>query len=192
MRKLLFTLAVVFTCFSVSMAQDDVFQKGDLVLGVGVGLGNNLGGTGYKSSIPPIVITGEYGLTDALIKKTGKGYVGVGGYLAYTANKYSWGDYNGEDAGWKYSYIVVGGRGAFHYQFVDKLDTYAGAIVGYNIASSSTYGPSGWSSNYTNSVGGFTYSTFVGARYYFTEKIAVYAEAGYGFNLLEAGLAFKF
>ena len=190
MKKLLFTLAVAFACVSGSMAQDDVFTKGDLVLGVGVGLGNNLGGTGYKSSVPPIILTGEYGITDALIKKTGKGYVGVGGYLAYTANKFNAGTYDGVEYGTKWTYMIIAGRGAFHYQLVDKLDTYAGAIAGFNIASASTYGWDGY--NYNNSAGGFTYSTFVGARYYFSEKLAVYAEAGFGFNILEAGLSFKF
>ena len=191
MKKIIFTLAVIFAFVAASSAQDEVFSKGDLVFGVGLGLGNNLGGTGYKTSIPPIVITGEYGLTDALIKKTGKGYVGVGGYLAYTANKSSYRWTSGEEYGWKWSYLIVGGRGAFHYQFVDKLDTYAGAIFGFNISSSSYYGWDGYTGG-TDSRGGFTYSTFVGARYYFADKISVFAEAGYGFNFLEAGLSIKF
>jgi len=191
MKKIIFTLAVMFACVSASIAQDDAFGKGSKVLNLGVGLGSYIGGSGYKSTMPPIVLSGEYGLTDALIKKTGKGYVGVGGYLAYTANKYSWGDYDGKDAGWKYSYIIVGARGAFHYQFVDKLDTYAGVMLGYNIASTSAYGPTGWSGA-GNSVGGFTYSSFVGARYYFNDKFAAFAEVGYGIAALELGLAIKF
>ena len=192
MKKILLVLAICFAGVSVSKAQDDVFTKGDKVLHVGVGLGSYLGGTGYKSSIPPIVISGEYGLTDALIKKTGKGYVGVGGYLAYSSNKYSWGDWEGHDVGWKYTYIIVGARGAFHYQFIPKLDTYAGVMLGYNIASSSAYGSSGWSSNYSNSVGGFTYSGFAGARYYFKDSFAAFAEVGYGIAALELGIAIKF
>ena len=188
MKKVIFTLAVMFACVSASMAQEDVFQKGDMVLGVGVGIGNRLIGTGYSTTIPPIIIMGEYGITDALIQKTGKGFVGVGGYFAYTTNKYK---YSGSDYGWKYSNMIIAGRGAFHYQFVDKLDTYAGVIAGFNISSSSWYGSTGHDYK-ADSNGGFIYSTFVGARYYFTDNIAVFAEAGYGFNLLEAGLAIKF
>ena len=192
MKKLFFTLAVIFACVSVSKAQEDVFQKGDMVLGVGIGIGNTLNSSGYKSSIPPIIIMGEYGLTDALIKKTGKGYVGVGGYLSYTANKYEYSYAGSGTYGWKYTYMIIGGRGAFHYQLVDKLDTYAGVIAGFNIASSKSYGDWGSTTLSASSNGGFVYSTFVGARYFFTDKIAVFAEVGYGFNLLEAGVAFKF
>jgi len=191
MKKFILVFAIIFAWVSASSAQDEVFSKGDLVFGVGLGLGNNLGGTGYKTSIPPIVITGEYGLTDALIKNTGKGYVGVGGYLAYTANKSSYRWSSGEEYGWKWTYLIIGARGAFHYQLVDKLDTYAGAIVGFNIASSSYYGWDGYTGG-TSSAGGLTYSTFAGARYYLADKIAVFAEAGYGFNFLEAGLSIKF
>ena len=183
-------MAVFFATVSVSNAQEDAFKKGDKVFQVGLGLGNRLGGTGYSTTVPPIVISGEYGITDALIKKTGKGYVGVGGYFAYTANKSKY-DISGYEYGWKWSYMIIAGRGAFHYQFVDKLDTYAGVIAGFNIASSSYYGHAGYDTD-TDSNGGFTYSTFVGARYYFTGNISVFAEAGYGFNLLEAGLAIKF
>ena len=191
MKKGIFTLAVMFLCISGAMAQEDVFTKGDKVFQIGLGLGNNLGGTGYSSTIPPIVMSGEYGLTDALIKKTGKGYVGVGGYFAYTANKHKIGNFDGDDYGWKWTYMIIGGRGAFHYQFVDNLDTYAGVIAGFNIATSKYYGYDGYTDS-AASAGGFTYSTFVGARYYFANNIAVFGEAGYGFNLLEAGLAIKF
>ena len=191
MKKLLLVLAVTFASVSGSMAQDDVFTKGSKVLNIGVGLGGNLGGSGYKTAIPPIVISGEYGLTDALIKKTGEGYVGVGGYLAYSSNKYEYGEINGKDYGWKYSYIIIGARGAFHYQFVPKLDTYAGVMLGYNVASASVYGHDTWNVD-SDSRGGFTYSTFAGARYYFTDKFAAYAEVGYGIANLELGLAIKF
>jgi len=191
MKKLFITLAVIFAYVSASTAQDDVFQKGDVVIHAGVGLGSYLGGTGYKSTLPPIIISGEYGLTDALIKKTGKGYVGVGGYLAYSANKYEIGTYDNDKYGWKYSYIIVGARGAFHYQFIPKLDTYAGVMLGYNIASSSYYGYSGYTGT-ASSAGGFAYSGFAGARYYFSDKLAVFAEVGYGIAALELGIALKF
>ena len=189
MKKFIFTLAIMFACVSISKAQEDVFQKGNVVLGVGIGIGNTLNSAGYSSTIPPIVISGEYGITDALIQQTGKGYVGVGGYFAYTANKYK---YYETDYGWKYSNMTIAGRGSFHYQFVDKLDTYAGVIAGFNISSKKSYGYWGSVSYAVASQEGFIYSTFVGARYYLTDNIAVFGEAGYGFNLFEAGIAIKF
>ena len=33
---------------------------------------------------------------------------------------------------------------------------------------------------------------FAGARYYFADKIAVFTEAGYGFNFLKTGLRSNF
>ena len=190
MKKVLFTLLVAMACVLTASAQEEVFVKGDKVAHAGFGIGSYLGGSGYTSTVPPVLISAEYGVTDALLNN-GKGYVGVGGYMAYSANKYNAGSYNGADYGWKHSYIIIGARGAFHYQFVDKLDTYAGAMLGYNIASSSYFGNSGYNGA-SNSVGGVTYTSFVGARYYFTDKIAAFGEVGYGIAALELGVAVKF
>ena len=189
MKKLIVTLAIVFASVSVSRAQD-VFEKGDFVAHVGLGLGTYLKLFGYKTSVPPILTSGEYCITNALINN-GKGYVGVGGYLAYTSYKHDWGTWLGEEAGWKTSYIIFGARGAFHYQLVDNLDTYAGVMLGYQVASTSYYGPSGWTgdADVDNSIAD---SYFVGARYYFTDNIAAFAELGYGIAALEFGLAIKF
>ena len=185
MKRLFLAVAILFACVSVTMAQD-VFVKGDKIGHIGFGVGDFLGGTGYKTTVPPVLISGEYGLTDALLEN-GKGFIGVGGYMAYAANKHT---YSG-NYGYKYSYFIIGGRGAFHYQFVDKLDTYAGAMLGYNVASASYFGDDEFSGAKADA-GGVTYSTFIGARYYFAENIAAFAELGYGIAALELGLAFKF
>jgi len=187
MKKLLFALAVAFASVSGSMAQDEVFVKGSKVLNVGVGLGSYQTGS---MVIPPIAISGEYGITDALISSTGQGYIGVGGYLAYTSSKESFG-YDSHSFDWKYSYLIIGARGAFHYQFVDKLDTYAGVMLGYNIGSVSYSGDGGHGLP-KPSVGGFIPSGFAGARYYFSDNLAVYGEVGYGIAALELGLSVKF
>ncbi len=53
--------------------------------------------------------------------------------------------------------------------------------------------------NYPNGVGSFSAGTYsgvsltglIGARYYFTDKIGAYLEAGFGVSVLQLGLAVK-
>ncbi|MDR0371057.1 MAG: hypothetical protein LBH80_04300 [Prevotellaceae bacterium] len=174
MKKIIFGLFLLFSFSAASQAQ--VFSQGDKVVNVGIGFGSYLGGSGYSIIIPPLAGSFEYGIVDGLIN--GNASIGVGGYLGFASEK---------TFDWHYNYFILGARGAFHYQFVDKLDTYAGLILGYNITSSSG---SGIGVN-NNSLSGFAYSTFVGARYYFTESIAAFAEIGYGISILQLGVAIK-
>jgi hypothetical protein len=64
--------------------------------------------------------------------------------------------------------------------------------VGYNAASSKFFGDDDILSVSAASAGGFTYSTFIGAKYYFTPKLAAFAEIGYGIAAIELGLSLKF
>ena len=92
----------------------------------------------------------------------------------------------------------MGLRGAYHFnEFVkiDKLDLYAGLMLGYNIASEtfSSTDPSRTNiAYYGSSYGGFAYSFFGGARYRFTDNIGVFGELGYGISILNIGLNIKF
>lgn len=63
--------------------------------------------------------------------------------------------------------------------------------MGYNIASAKWSG-AGAGAGPAPSTGGIIYGGHVGARYYVSEKIGVFAEAGDGLGSLNAGLAFKF
>jgi hypothetical protein len=118
-----------------------------------------------------------------------KGVIGVGVYAGYTSYKWHY-VYSTWDYGWKYTNIVIGGRGAFHYPVVDKLDTYAGIILGYNIVISREFGSHG-GYDYSPDRGSIAYSGFVGARYYFSDQFAGFAELGYGIAWLTIGLAIR-
>jgi len=185
MKKLL--LMFVVACFALTqlIAQEPTFVKGDKALNIGIGLGSTLySGTYYKSQIPPISASLEFGVIDNVIEK---GVVGVGPYIGYSSYKY---EYSGW--GWKYTNIIIGARGNFHYPLVNKLDTYTGLLLGYNVASSKEFGDviPGW--DYSYSAGGIAWSWFIGGRYYFKETFAVMAELGYGISYLNLGIALKF
>ena len=171
-------LAALALIGSVSLANaQEVFHKGTTAINVGVGLGSY-----YNSlSIPPLSVSLDYGVADNLINGN-NGSISVGGFAGYAASSYSSSVYKTT-----YSYISLGGRGAFHYQFAPKLDTYAGLMVSYDIASAS-------SNNVDTSwvaTSGINWTLFLGGRYFFTEKIGGFAELGYGFYNLNLGVTFK-
>jgi hypothetical protein len=183
MKKL--TLLFVAVVFSLSQmyAQESTFAKGDKVLNLGIGFGGRYTGTGMTTSVPPIGASFEVGVKDGVLEK---GSIGVGGMLAYSSHKW---EYSGW--GWKYTSIVIGARGTFHYPLANKLDTYTGLLLGYDISTAKEFGvSSGY--NYDSSYGGLTYAWFAGARYYFSDAFAAFAELGVGVTILNIGVTLKF
>lgn len=162
------------------------FERGDKVVNAGIGLPTYLGGTGYKLTMPLFSSSFEYGIVDDLID--GKAAIGVGGYLGYTANKYEY----LSDKGIKYTYFILGARGAFHYSPLPRLDTYAGVMLGYDVINSSYYGDYLSTLADGRNSGEVAYSTFIGVRYFFSAALAVYSEIGYGIAPIEAGIAIRF
>lgn len=184
MKKVLLFIGAVVIASAHLQAQESSFLKGDKVLNLGLGLGSTLySGSFYSSQIPPVSASLEIGIVDGLIEK---GVIGVGPYVGYSSFKY---EYMGW--GWKYSNIIVGARGSFHYPLVDKLDTYAGILLGYNIVTSKEIGdPTGLDDNYGS--GGLAWSGYIGGRYYFSDAFAAMLELGYGIAYLNIGVALKF
>lgn len=178
MKKLLAVLTVATFSFVQLAAQEATFVKGTKVLNVGIGIGSNYYGGLYGSHSPALSGSFEVGIKDNVLEK---GSIGIGGYVGYSSAKYA--DY------WKTSNILIGARGSFHYPLVDKLDTYTGLLLGYNIFSTKYTDP-------TYTVGGSASAValawFAGARYYFTDKFAGMAEVGYGIAYLTFGVALKF
>lgn len=184
--KKIFVLALFMLVVSVSNAQD-VFKKGDNLIGAQVGIGNGLA----------VSATYEKCVVDKLFD--GFGSIGVGGYLGYAHDKdeyqYNLGEYGGYEAGWKYDDIILGVRGNLHYQFVKRLDTYAGLMLGYEIVNAKSYGKG--IDEFASVVGeaeasGVAFSIHIGTRYYFTENFGAMIEVGYGVAYANVGLAYKF
>ncbi|MDR1499901.1 MAG: hypothetical protein LBI58_02865 [Tannerellaceae bacterium] len=170
--KRLIILGFLSLFVATGAGAQEIFAKGASIVNIGVGLGANI----------PVEASYEYSVVDGLIDGD-NGSVGIGGYLAYYGHSESF-------IGGKLSYndIVIGARGAFHYQFVDKLDTYAGLMLGYDVASSKW---SGSGAAVSASGSAFAPSVFVGARYYFTPAVGAYAEMGYGIAYLSVGVALR-
>jgi hypothetical protein len=174
---LLAAAALLCTLSSQAQSTDGTaFTKGSNIINLGIGIGTTLYGSGYTGSFPPISVSYERGIAD--------GRFGIGGYLAHTSAKYG----DKEDY-WKYSYTVIGARGDYHFYTTDKLDTYGGVMLGYDIVNDKWHG-GGEAGSYSASGSAAVFSIFVGGRYYFSQHVGAFAELGYGVAWLNLGLAF--
>lgn len=182
MKKSLIILLSIVSIFFCAQTQAQAFQKGTTSLNAGVGVGTALGG--YGKLRPAISISADHGIWEV----GGPGVVSLGGYVGTTGYKYSDSSYNA-----KWNYIIVGVRGAYHYngfQNLPDLDLYGGAMLGYNIVKyTSDQNEDFFGKTYGSGIG---LSGFLGTRYHFTEIFGVFAELGYGVSVLSAGLTFKF
>ncbi|MUH37202.1 hypothetical protein D9O36_15225 [Zobellia amurskyensis] len=176
MKKTL-TLLAAFT-FVVQLASAQEFEVGSNVINVGLGLGGYYGGHDTSTQSPVFSASYERGVWDV----PGPGVVSLGGYLGY--KKFTYDDRSiFDELDW--SYTIIGARGAYHYTGldVDNLDVYGGAMISMRI-----YG--GDDSDGRSSHPGAT--AFVGGRWYFTDSVAGFAEAGYGAAFLTLGASFRF
>lgn len=185
MKKIALLLVIATFALVQMSAQTPTFVKGDKALNLGLGLGSSLYSGGlYKTQLPPLSASMEIGILDNLLEK---GVLGVGPYLGIASYKWeylSW--------GWKYTNIIIGARGNFHYPLKDKFDTYTGILLGFRIVSSSEFGTPVYGYNYSSSSSGLIGSWFVGGKYYFTENLSAMVELGYGVAYLNLGIGLKF
>ena len=192
--KKILTIALIISNLSFVNAQS--FVKGQKDLNIGVGAGNRYVNSFYNSSSPALVASLEFAVTDE---------ISLGGFLGYTGGTYKTGNYyticGGNYVGpyydtYRYSYSVLGFRAAYHfakYVAVDKLDLYAGLMLGsaYASVNFSSTAPCNNTGLYSSgSV--FAYSFYAGLRYRFNDKIGLYTELGYGMSYFSFGVNFKF
>lgn len=145
-------------------------------------------GAGLNSFGIPIEVSYDQGFKQDLFGVE-KLNLGLGGYFGYYGRNELIGSWDGEDYGYKYSNIVIGARGLFHYPLIANIDTYVGLMLGYNIMSSKYYGPGNDPGN--ASASGLVWGSVIGARYQFNPKWSVYAEAGYSIAYLSLGLVYN-
>ena len=164
-RSILFLLAVC--CFFPTKAQYTdlyAFEQGNHLAGVSIGmkLANE-----NKASYSAFY---EYGLARLFVDECTLG----GGFF---------GGYNKDRLGKEIEKIyILGIRLNVHYQFVDRLDTYAGVAPNFNIKT--------YSIAKNNSK--FECYVHAGGRFYLTNRLAVFAEASTGYNNFSCGINLKF
>ena len=183
MKRLIILTAVIICSFNIAAGQEPVFVKGSRVFNAGLGIGTRvLSATYNKLVFPPLSASLEVGLTDNVLEKAS---IGAGPYIGFLSYKWEYSNWSA-----RYSNTIVGVRGNFHYPFIEKLDTYAGLLIGWDIVNVKETGEP--YENYADSSSHMVWSLFAGARYYFRENMAAMAELGYGPSYLNLGLAFSF
>ncbi|GHU95455.1 hypothetical protein FACS1894156_5100 [Bacteroidia bacterium] len=142
-----------------------VAQKGDFNLGIGIGIPYV---KDWNALAPTVSADMSWVLTSGFIntKAFGKnGGVDLGVYYGFSAYRQ---DLATSAAAshklFQHSALV---RAAFHFQFVEKLDAYAGIMCGTNIRA--------YSDN-TKTDANFAYHLYSGAKYYFLPNFAVKLE----------------
>ncbi|HEX2617475.1 MAG TPA: hypothetical protein VHL57_08025 [Flavobacteriales bacterium] len=185
-------VALTALCSQRATAQ---FEKGDNVLGVGLGVGGGYDvgwkGNGVTQS-PAFVFHFDHGMGDM-----GPGTWGLGGYVGFKTVKYDDRYLNYWNYDYRYTFLVIGGRFTWHWNEwhgVDKLDTYAGAMLAYKSVTfkdHTDYGPYGNLNTYRYSGSGVDLGVFVGARYWFSDKFGAFGELGYGITWIQLGLSIK-
>ncbi|WPR77367.1 hypothetical protein [Algoriphagus sp. NG3] len=186
MKKCSITLILICLMPILAFAQE--FEKGDKVISLGIGLGSSIGSFNTSSQIPALSAQYEQGVWET----GGPGVISLGGYIGYKAYTY---DYSSSSYSYeqKWDYILLGVRSAYHWNGhnVDNLDLYGGLMLGYyllNYSYSDSNGSSTGGDNYSNTAG---LSIYLGSRYYFSQNLAAFAEAGYGVAYLNIGVALK-
>lgn len=169
--KIILLVAFAFFCNNVNA---QAFEKGDVMISPGIGIGVYGVNYGLGFSVP-VMLNADIGVHD---------YVSVGAYGGFWTKKW---DYTFSE-NYRYTSVHVGGRASFHWWKLldenidsdlksDKLDIYITPWLGYNIRSV------GWSDS-QNSPTAISASNRVqggaqiGIRYFFNEHIGVFGEWG--------------
>ncbi len=175
MKRSVVLLMLVAVAASSMIAQP-AFRKGDNLVSAGLGIG--LAGAYGTSTLPPI-----FGMYEKAIHPN----ISVGGLVSFSGSNFEF--FGGK---WKYSYIVLAARGAYHYLIPDtkNLDTYGGLTLGYSIVSSSV---EGIQTPLASASGSYVFfGIFVGGRYYFTPQWSAMAELGYDVGVIKIGATYRF
>ncbi len=192
MKRIIFSICIVMTLFLMSplmAAEKPVNDKGVFTLQLGAGLGPNTITWGAYSAtytsqgyyvIPPVIISGNFGIIDLVSAGFLLGYEGWG--VNNSIIKYS------------INYFKIGVRSDFHFNRwikVKRLDIYAGVVFGVNIINE-TGTLISFIPPYNATTAGFLWNVQAGARYYVAENFGFWGEVGYGYSIVSAGIIFKF
>ncbi len=179
MKKVILILAVLFFTVGTISAQ---FEAGKSHAGPSLGFGFAGYGLTFGADYEYVM-----NLKDIGVDAPGK--LGVGGIFRY----YNWteGSFGYE---WSFTDIIIGAQGNYHFKVGDgKVDPWVGLVLGFDVATSSWDGPSGFGDN-SDSSGGIFFNGNAGVRYWFSPNMAARASLGFGgiVSSLILGVDFKF
>ena len=179
-------IAVSYSAMSPLMAvEKPVNDAGVFTIQAGTGFGlNTIAWSRYSPVynpnfyiVPPVIISGNFGIFDLISVGFLVGYEGFG--------------WNLSPQNYSVSFIKIGVRSDFHFNRwikVSRLDIYAGVIFGVDIAAYS----GGLPDNVAyRAPAYFLWNVQIGARYYFTENFGFWAEIGCGYSIISGGVIFK-
>jgi len=201
-RTILIGTTLLSALASSHNAVAQAFQEGDHAISVGHGAVTFLGNLnrtfdsytdmGYKG-LGPLYLKYEYGVTDR---------IGLGINFAYATNEWSYRYETTDDQGNTTTYresterdtYSVLARLSYHFGNSERFDPYFGFGVGYRDANwkMNTSGPGGGSGVELKSLMPFGFEFTLGARYFFSNNIGVFAEVGAAKSVMQGGLVAKF
>jgi hypothetical protein len=165
-NRLILILLVVCSFSPLKAQYSDLyaFEQGNHLAGISMGIKlANDNKVSYSAFY-------EYGLTRLFVDECTLG----GGFF---------GGYHKDRLGKEIEKIYIAGiRLNVHYQFIDRLDTYTGIAPNFNIK---TYA-------IENNKSKFECYVHIGGRFYLTNWLAIFAEAGTGYNNFSGGINVKF
>jgi len=197
MRKFLVIVVVFFVGLSL-MAQE--LSDGDKFLNVGVGIGNLVRPSGFKTNIPPIVFQYEQVVKEEFT---------VGGYFGFAKASFidegtftlPYSPYSTElhEYKWKSTQIMIGLKGTYHFgsylNLPEGMDAYGGVMLGYTVVTEKLEQLQGSVSlnpyldpALKNRV---LFGVLVGVRYSLSDSMAAFGELGYSTSILQLGLSYN-
>jgi len=186
MKKKIIVAMLVLLAFAGSASAFDFMSAADgikdssIFVNIGVGIGGNPGGENV--TLPPLSFSVDYLLPIPIP-------LSVGGFFSFAMYGNDYSSYKCEQI-----YMAFGGRVAWHVDLgLKNLDLYLGAALGYMMFTHQHTYPNYPSYNSKAETGSFYFGGFLGARYFFTNNIGVWLEAGYSaLTYASLGLALKF
>jgi hypothetical protein len=153
------------------------FTAGYTDIGPAIGLGN-IGSAGAS-------IGGRFEHAIKPLPDLANGTLGIQASFDYYSYSAAFFGYS-----WRYTYMPIGVTANYHFRLDDpKFDPFLGLGLGYDIVSCRLTGLAPLTDcGYTS---GLYFIGRVGGRYFFSPKMAVYADAGAGAATLNVGLMFK-
>jgi hypothetical protein len=178
MKKVMLIIAVI-AMFSGGAKAQDAFNKETHLLKANLG---------FNKNGKPLVLAYEMGIVDNLFGVE-KLNLGVGPYIGYYGYSQTVVQFGGSSKS-SFKVVAIGISGYFHYQFIDKLDTYIGLSIGGSAQYTRTEAANMEAK--TAFGGDVAWGTVGGARYEITPQWGAFIEGGHSTGNFTLGVAFKF